>query len=316
MHDFEQISLKRCDVIISHNRLYYDYLPSDRRYEQKAIPRQTQKHYKQKAPLRLVNKMMSASEKTQLHEIKKARAEMRASLKPSERAFLSRRKRFQPDEAEALLYGMDEEVKQAREAFKHSSEWGNPADLDYIVPTSPLLWSCDCGVCDTDIKNIDRKSRQVRGINVSTDIMNDLNDYGTFSDDIAPDRRKYDSLSFANIDEYVRISGATPYLRKLERYMKGVFYLVNAPKPDRITASRALWFIWKYHRHNMAEYARMSLDTATAKDSQIDNTGKDGLQKIAYYVRLRALARACLVLLDYWAYESGNAQEIAPTFTA
>ena len=78
--------------------------------------------------------MLTQAEYQELKEIRKARAEMQATLKPSERAFLNRKKRFLPDEAEALIYQMPEEVKQAREAYEppDALSWGNPADIHYV----------------------------------------------------------------------------------------------------------------------------------------------------------------------------------------
>lgn len=274
--DFDSDFLKAQDVICP-NMVYYDTSALVRPYAPKAIWRQTHNSYKQNPPRRPVIKMITASETQQLHEVRKARAEMQANLKPSERAFLNRKKRFQPNEAEALLFNMTEEVTLAQQSFTSD---------ETIYPE------------------------------INSKMPNDLTDYGTFSDDIAPDRRKYNSLSFANSDEYVRISGATPYFRKLERYMRGVLYHTQSTNPQPRISDKALWFIWAKHRHNIAEYARMSLDTATAKDSQIDNKGKDDLQKVAYYVRLRGLARACLLALDYWAYHTGRSGEIPPAFTA
>lgn len=247
-----------------------------------------------------INKNSSPSEVRMYYEQLKARNTFRKTLTPEEQYILNRGKRWIPNEADALLYQMNEEVLDARRALEgDSDDFGNSENLSshtcqevrvYEEHSFVEKYSMLCGVVE-EIDDLNAHSNK-EGKN-----------YDIAQDDLKADRKRYDALE--GTDKRLNIKGATPYYRKLLRWLEASEYWLHPETPDVQKAYFVLRFLWKYHRHNIEKHAKYSLDTVTAKDSQIDNTGRDYLQATKYHARLRA---SCLIHLPYlykWARSVG-----------
>ena len=248
-----------------------------------------------------ITKQSTPSEVRVYFEQLKVRNAFRKTLTPEEQTLLNRGTRWTPDEAEALLYQMDEEVLTARRGFEGDSEdFGNSENFESHTRQEVYVYSNGFHV-------ISRYSMLCGGVEVLDDLGNygfdEGKTYDKAKDDLKQDRKRYDALE--GTDTRLNIKGATPYYRKLIRWLESTDYWLNPDVPDVQESYFALRFIWNRHLHNIEKHAKYSLDTVTAKDAQIDNSGRDYLQATKYHAKVRALAREKLPYLYKWAHSVG-----------